>query len=132
MDLRGYEYASFVGNQGFFANIELRLPLIDVMRTPIGLLGPVRGVAYMGMGGAKYKGQSYTLWSSDPGISYVNDPIFGEPVDGFHLVDGRASYGFGFQMNFWGYPLHFDWSKFWDFKVSSEGWKFSFWIGYDF
>jgi Tol biopolymer transport system component len=132
MDLRGYEYASFVGNQGFFANVELRLPLIDVMRTPIGLLGPVRGVAYVGMGGAKYKGQPYTLWSSDPGISYVNDPIFGEPVDGFHLVDGRASYGFGFQMFFLGYPLHFDWSKFWDFKVSSDSWKFSFWIGYDF
>jgi Tol biopolymer transport system component len=132
MDLRGYPYASFVGNQGFFANLELRLPVIDVMRTPIGLLGPVRGVAFVGVGGAKYKNQPYTLWTSEPGLSYVRNPVFGEPVDGFHLVDGRATYGFGFQMFFLGYPLHFDWTKFWDFKVSSPSWKFSFWIGYDF
>jgi len=132
MDLRGYPYASFVGNQGFFANVELRLPVIDVMKTPLGLLGPVRGTVFVGVGGSKYKDQPYTLWSSDPGLSYINDPVFGEQVDGFHLVDGRASYGFGFQVFVLGYPLHFDWSKFWDFKVSSQSWNFSFWIGYDF
>ena len=62
----------------------------------------------------------------------MKDPIFGEPVDGFHLVDGRASFGFGLQVFFLGYPMHFDWTKFTDLKVVSEGWKFSFWIGYDF
>jgi len=28
MELRGYQYEGFAGNQGFFANAELRLPLI--------------------------------------------------------------------------------------------------------
>ena len=44
-------------------------------------------------------------------------PIFGEPVSGFHLVNGRASYGIGLQFFFLGYPLHFDWSKLTDLKV---------------
>ena len=50
------------------------------------------------------------------GLSYVNDPVFGEPVCGFHLVDGRASFGFGLQVFFLGYPLHFDWSKLTDLQ----------------
>jgi hypothetical protein len=35
-------------------------------------------------------------------------------------------------MFFLGYPMHFDWTKFTDFGVTSDKWKFSFWIGYDF
>jgi hypothetical protein len=131
-ELRGYPYLGFVGTRGFFANAELRLPLINLAATPIGLLGPIRGTAYFGIGGASFGGQQYQFGTSDPGISYVKDPIFGEPVDGFHLVDGRASFGFGLQVFFLGYPLHFDWTKFTDLKVVSQGWEFSFWIGYDF
>ena len=56
----------------------------------------------------------------DPGVSFVNDPVFGEPVSGFHLVDGRASFGFGLQFFILGYPLHFDWSKLTDLKVVVE------------
>ncbi len=132
MQMRGYPYLSFAGNQGFFANVELRLPVINLMATPIGVLGPVRGTAYFNIGGAKFKGQPYTFATSEPGRSYVKDPVFGEPVDGFHLVDGRASFGFGLQMFFLGYPLHFDWSKLTDLKVVSNGWRFGFWVGFDF
>jgi hypothetical protein len=132
MELRGYQYRSFVGNEGFFANLEFRIPIINVMATPIGLLGPVRGTLFVGTGGAHFRGQPYQYSSSDPGVSYVNDPFFGEQVTGWHLVDGRASYGFGVQLNFLGYPLHFDWTKFTDFKVTSNSWKFDFWLGFDF
>jgi hypothetical protein len=132
MELRGYCYLCFAGNEGFFANAELRLPLVNLAATPIGILGPVRGTLFFGIGGAKYKGQPYNFSSSDPGISYVNDPQFGEPVSGFHLVDGRASYGFGLQVFFLGYPLHFDWSKLTDLKVVSNSSQFDFWIGFDF
>jgi hypothetical protein len=132
MELRGFPYYGFSGNQGFFANAELRIPIIDLALTPIGLIGPIRGTAFVGIGGAKYKGAPYTFSSSEPGFSYINDPVFGEPVTGWHLEDGRASYGFGLQMFFLGYPMHFDWSKFTDFAVTSDKWKFSFWIGYDF
>ena len=137
MELRGYPYLSFSGSQGFFANTELRFPIIDVAKTPLGLIGPVRGTLFAGVGGAHYPGEAYTFSSSAPGVSYVKyDPndastLLGEPVTGLHLVDGRASYGVGLQLFFLGYPLHFDWSKLTDFKVHSKA-KFSFWIGYDF
>ena len=132
MELRGYPYLSFAGNEGFFANAEFRFPVIDVMKTPLGILGPVRGTFYAGVGGAHFRGQPFKFASSDPGISYVRDPVFGEPVNGFHLVDGRASLGMGLQFFFLGYPLHFDWSKLTDFKVRSQGSRFDFWVGFDF
>jgi len=132
MELRGYPYLSFTGNQGFYANLELRIPIIDLMKTPIGILGPVRGTLFGGIGGAHFHGENYTFSTSDPGVSYVRDPIFGEPVTGFHLVDGRASYGIGLQFFFLGYPLHFDWTKLTDLKVSTPGTRFDFWIGFDF
>jgi hypothetical protein len=131
-EMRGYPYLSFSGHQAFFANLELRLPIINVAATPIGLLGPVRATIFAGIGGAKYKGENYKFGTSQEGISYVKDPVFGEPVSGFHLVDGRASYGFGLQAFVLGYPLHFDWVKLTDLKVSTAGWKFQFWLGYDF
>ncbi len=131
MELRGFPYYSLAGNQGFFANAEIRFPVIDVMKTPLGILGPVRGSAYLGIGGAKFKGEQYRFSSSDPGVSYVRDAVFGEPVSGFHLVDGRASYGVGLQFFLFGYPLHFDWSKLTDLKVKAPS-RFDFWIGFDF
>ncbi|HVR70801.1 MAG TPA: BamA/TamA family outer membrane protein [Vicinamibacteria bacterium] len=132
MELRGFPYRSLVGNEGFFANAELRIPLIDVMKTPLGILGPVRGTLFAGAGSAKWKGQPYDFVTRDPGISYLRDPIFGEPVSGLRLVDGRASYGMGLQFFFLGYPLHFDWIKITDLKTATPGWRFDFWIGYDF
>ena len=81
---------------------------------------------------------AFTFASRDPGVSYVkfdpNDPStsLGESVSGLHLIDGRASYGIGIQLFFLGYPLHFDWSKLTDLKVSSNAWRFDFWIGFDF
>ena len=130
-ELRGYEYLTFSGNQGFFANVELRIPLINAMATPIGILGPVRGTVYAGIGGSKYRDEPYTFSTRDPGVSYVKDPGFGEPVSGFHLVDGRASFGVGLQFFFLGYPLHFDFTKLTDLKVASDK-RFDFWIGFDF
>jgi hypothetical protein len=141
MELRGYPYYGLSGNQGFFANAELRLPLINLAATPIGILGPLRGTVFFGIAGARFKGQECTAenttncWkfsTSEPGYSYVNDPVFGEPVTGWRLQDGRASWGFGLQLFFLGYPMHFDWVKYTDFATTSQGWDFSFWIGYDF
>ncbi|HXY40009.1 MAG TPA: hypothetical protein VEQ10_10075 [Vicinamibacteria bacterium] len=145
MELRGYPYLGFAGNKGFFANAEFRTPLINLAATPIGILGPLRGTVFFGIGGAYFKGQectghetgvqAQTCWSfstSEPGYSYVHDPIFGEPVSGWRLKDGRASWGFGLQLFFLGYPLHFDWIKYTDFATTSQGWDFSFWLGYDF
>jgi hypothetical protein len=81
-------------------------------------------------------------------------PIFGPTtnIDGFKLVDGRASYGIGLETFALGFPIHFDWSwrtlfnETWEdylfaYQGSLEGttgskWfrkpRFSMWIGYDF
>jgi Tol biopolymer transport system component len=131
-ELRGFPYLSFSGNEGFFANVELRIPLINVAATPIGLVGPLRGTAFFGIGGAKYKGQPYQFSTSDDGRSYLDDPVFGTPVSGFRLVDGRASFGVGLQFFFLGYPMHFDWSKLTDLQVVADDTRFDFWIGFDF
>jgi outer membrane protein assembly factor BamA len=131
MELRGYQYLSFAGNEGFFANLEFRFPVIDIMKTPLGILGPVRGTLYAGIGGSHFQGEQFDFGTSDPGVSYVNNPIFGEPVTGYRLVDGRASYGIGLQFFFLGYPLHFDWTRLTDLQRSSP-WKFDFWVGFDF
>ena len=56
MELRGYPYFGFAGNQGFFANAELRLPLINLAATPIGILGPLRGTVFFGVGGRSVQG----------------------------------------------------------------------------
>lgn len=158
-EMRGYEYLSFVGQNAFFLNAELRFPLIHAMATPIGIMGGIRGTFFANLGGASWEGDGFKLWSrsttTEPVIADVqldenNDivPIFGEPrqVSGFRLVDGRAAYGFGLQTFALGFPIHFDWSwktlfnRDWeDVVFSLEGGssefrkpKFSVWIGYDF
>src|SRR4030095_3275524 len=78
-ELRGYDYLSFVGQQGFFANAELRFPLIEAMLTPIGVLGGIRGTLFGNIGGAGFPQENYTFWS--------NDPITLRPILGFTLAD---------------------------------------------
>jgi outer membrane protein assembly factor BamA len=132
MDLRGYPYLSFAGHEGFHANLELRFPIIQLMATPLGIFGPVRGTFFAGIGGAHFKGEEFTFATREDGISSVNSVLFGEPVSGLHLVDGRASFGFGLHAFLFGLPMHFDWSKLTDLQVVSKNNRFDFWIGYDF
>lgn len=159
-EMRGYEYLEFIGQNGFFANAELRFPLIEAMLTPLGVLGGLRGVLFANIGAASFAGQPYRFMSRNdepytPLLGYeVIDflgnvaPVYGPPVliRGLRLVDGRASYGIGLESFLLGFPMHFDWSwktllnKDWeDAYFASVGGspafrkvKFSFWIGYDF
>ncbi len=136
-ELRGYDFLQFVGNKGFFANAELRFPLIEAMLTPIGVLGGVRGVVYAGIAGASLLGRPTTTGFStgaeteaykfatssakevNPIIGFTTDEqtgfpvaVYGPPltIDGFRLQDGRASYGLGLETFLLGFPIHFDWS----------------------
>ena len=158
-EMRGYEYLEFVGHDAGFFNAELRFPLIEAMLTPIGVLGGIRGTLFFDVGGASLIGQPFKMFSNSPEIftptvGFSVDPlgnfsqVFGDPtpVDGFRLVDGRASYGIGLQTNVIGFPVHFDWSwrtlfnKEWEdllfaFQGGSAAFRdpqFDFWIGYDF
>jgi outer membrane protein assembly factor BamA len=159
-EMRGYDYQSFVGNQGWFANAELRFPLVQAMATPIGILGGIRGAFYFNIGGAWYKDQPFEFWSNDPYVyrpivDYTFDPVteffvpvYGptQEITGFRLQDGRASYGLSLETFALGFPIHFDWSwktlfnKQWEDAVFSyyggSEWfrqsEFAVWIGYDF
>jgi hypothetical protein len=123
-EMRGYEYLQFIGHQAFFANAELRFPLIEAMLTPLGVLGGLRGVFFADLGAAGFNTQSYTvaknnteIYPAIAGYDLVN-PITLElatryepvRVSGFRLVDGRASYGIGLESFILGFPMHFDWS----------------------
>jgi outer membrane protein assembly factor BamA len=158
-EMRGYNYLSFVGQQAFFANAELRFPLIEAMLTPLGVMGGLRGTLFFNVGANGYDKVAFTPWTSsseqvDQLVDIIQDPITGEVtpifvranIDGFRLVDARASYGIGLQTFALGFPMHFDWS--WR-TLFNKGWedllfarsggstefrkpRFSFWIGYDF
>ena len=159
-ELRGYDYLQFIGHKAFFANAELRFPLIDAMLTPFGVLGGLRGVFYAGLGGAGFNGQKFTPWTRSPesytpvlGYQQVDifgtlAPVYGTPVGitGWRLKDANASYGIGLETALLGLPMHFDWSyrtllnKKWEDALFAQIGgssafrkpKFSFWIGYDF
>jgi outer membrane protein assembly factor BamA len=130
--MRGYPYLSFVGQKAFFADAELRVPLIEAMLTPIGILGGLRGVLFFNVSGASLNGQPFTFATTKtesytPIIGYsVNatglSPVMGAPVtvSGLRLVDGRASYGFGLESFLLGFPMHFDFS--WK-TLFNQGWE---------
>ena len=154
-ELRGYEYLQFVGQNAFFANAELRFPLIEAMATPIGVLGGVRATLFAGLGGAYFEGTPFKFYRNDttleqPVVGYDNirqEVIYGPavPVSGLRLVDGRGSYGISLATFALGFPLHFDWSwrtlfnREWEdvafhLQGGSEEFrrpKFTMWIGYD-
>ena len=168
-EMRGYEYLEFIGSETAFLNAELRFPFIEAMLTPLGVLGGVRGVLFANMGGGHFEGQPFKWWSRGPEtfqpvIGFVQgfasvSPVFAAPtqVDGFRLVDARASYGLGLETFAIGFPVHFDWAwrtlfnKNWEnllfalpcdpaqgIEANCGGSaefrkpKFSVWIGYDF
>jgi outer membrane protein assembly factor BamA len=89
-ELRGYDYLQFSGQNAFFANAELRFPLIEAALTPIGVIGGIRGVLFANIGGAWFDnqpspthcegGDSYTFMTND---QEVCRPILGYDLDPF-------------------------------------------------
>jgi hypothetical protein len=122
----------------------------------------VRGTLFANVGGAAWANTGFEAFERDatierPIIDYAQNPlnpsgvglpVYGNPVavQGFRLLDARASYGIGLQTFALGFPVHFDWSwrtlfnQGWeDVKFALEGGsavfrkpKFTMWIGYDF
>ncbi len=56
-EMRGYDYLQFLGHKAFFADVELRYPLIEAMLTPFGVLGGLRGVLFFDIGGSGFNNQ---------------------------------------------------------------------------
>ena len=114
--LRGLDFREQIGNTVGYANFEYRFPLIDYLVLPIGGFQNIRGQVFFDVGGAKLQDQDFRFWDSDER----------------RLIDGKAAYGFGFQVNFIGLQLHWDFAKLWDFKDTQSGLKTSFYIGTQF
>jgi outer membrane protein assembly factor BamA len=148
-EMRGYDYREFLGHKGFYANAELRFPLIHAMATPIGILGGIRGVFFANVGGTGFDGQPFKIWDKSdfvtPEARDQNGILIrpAQRISGFRLADARGSYGIGLETFALGFPVHFDWSyrtlfnKSWEdylYGSSAEFRKprFTAWIGYDF
>jgi hypothetical protein len=137
-EMHGYDYLQFAGQNVFFADAELRFPLIEAALTPVGVIGGIRGVFFFNFGGGWFNDQpsasatnlctgpdtTFKFFGNDDAlcrpvigaeIDPVTDavvPVFGLPraVTGFRLQDSRASYGIGLETFALGFPIHFDWS----------------------
>ncbi|UCE42432.1 MAG: PD40 domain-containing protein [Candidatus Aminicenantes bacterium] len=129
--VRSSYYYNIVGNEGWYANLELRIPLVNAANTILGLIGPIRGVFFLDLTRAKLKGYPAKIF--DIGYDERGIPIL-------RAADAIGSYGFGFQFFFLGLPLHFDWAKRLEivdisspFSITSFGkYELKFWIGFDF
>lgn len=114
--IRSRYYRSMYGNTGFFFNAELRFQLVHLMATPIGLMGPVRGVFFFDVGG---------VWFNDEEFNFFKDD------QNYQLDDAVSSFGFGIEFFLFGYPMHVEWVYETDFKKQKHH-GVKFWIGFDF
>src|SRR5436190_23798090 len=111
--MRGYDYREFIGHKAFYANAELRFPLITAMATPLGVLGGIRGVFYADIGGAGLANQPFKAYDRNAQtfkVAINATQSVNRTVTGFRLVDSRASYGIGLETFALGFPVHLDWS----------------------
>jgi hypothetical protein len=113
--LRGYYPYSIEGFRAYYTNLEFRFPLIDQLSFPgIGLNG-IRGVIFVDIGTAYFPG--------------ITDFDFIDDTD--RLEDGFASYGWGFDVNLFGLPMHWDMARRTNLK-EQESFDTRFWIGFRF
>ena len=125
-EMRGYDYLEFLGHKSFYANAELRFPLIEAMLTPIGVLGGIRGTFFFNFGVAghrrpadAHRGTSEPV-TVRPVVDYVGDPDTqsvrarlrrsgdASPASGSTTRAPRT--GSGLTTYAIGFPIHFDWS----------------------
>ncbi len=112
--VRGFDFRSLVGDNGFYANFEYRFPFIDLLATPLFGFSQIRGNIFLDVAGAWY--------SEVTGFRFYNS-------DEDRLEDGVSSYGFGLSFRFLGIPWNVDFAKRWDWDTTLSGWESSIWFG---
>ena len=63
-DLHGTDYLSLVGHKTFYANAQLRFPIVEAMLTPVGVVGGIRGNFFFDIGGAGLNGSDFTVFTN--------------------------------------------------------------------
>ena len=124
--LRGLDYRAQIGNTLAYANFEIRFPLIDYLILPVGGLRDIRGRVFFDVGGAALKDQNFQFWSTK-GCRDPQTHVIGN--DGLCLVNGKASYGFGIEVNLLGLPLHWDFARLTNIRHTLSSFKTAFYIG---
>lgn len=114
--IRSVGYRRVAGSNLFLFNAELRFPILHQAWSIIGLLGPIRGVFFFDLGGVWFNHQKFRIFQEGKGIT---------------LQDAIASYGFGIEFFFLGWPMHVEWV--WRTNLRSKDYYgVNFWIGLDF
>jgi hypothetical protein len=114
--IRGIDFRALSGDRAFFANIEYRFPLVDILYGPVLRFQGIKARIFLDVGGAwrDYLGEDFTFWDSENS----------------RLQDAVSSYGWGMTINFAGLDLNWDFAQEWDFKDTLPGgFKTNFWIG---
>lgn len=109
--LRGYPFQSIIGTKAAFANVELRFPLVDVLAFPGVVFQGIRGNLFFDVGAASFPGEPFRFWQNH------------------RLVNGLASVGYGFSINFLNLELHFDFAKRTDLRTTDGKFRTEFWVG---
>ncbi|MEM9556924.1 MAG: BamA/TamA family outer membrane protein [Acidobacteriota bacterium] len=113
-NLRGFATNSIPGFRAFYMNAEYRFPLVDQIAFPGFAFQGIRGVLFFNIGSA---------WFPE-----INDFDFFDDED--RLDDPFATYGWGFDVNLFGLPAHWDFSRQTDLDDFSVGnFETNFWIG---
>ncbi|MCG8462385.1 MAG: BamA/TamA family outer membrane protein [Holophagales bacterium] len=112
--IRGFDTRSIGGTRAFFANAEVRFPLIDRLAFPGFAFDGIRGVIFFDVGSA---------WFPEDGDWDFLD-------DDDRLDDAFAVYGWGFSMRLFGLPVQWDFSMRTDLKDDlDDSFETNFWIG---
>jgi outer membrane protein assembly factor BamA len=113
--VRGFRFREFNGDRGFFTNLELRFPLIDILATPVIGFQGIRGVVFLDLGGAWWSDlEDFEVWDSE--------------LD--QLGDAFAAYGYGITVRFGGLDLNWDFARRTNFgDLEDPGYQSSFWLG---
>ncbi len=112
--VRGFRFRELVGDRAFFANLEYRFPLIDLLATPVIGFQSIRGVVFVDVGGAWFdEFQDFELYNSETS----------------RLQDAVLAYGYGFTVRLFGFEANWDFAQQYDLEDKIGGFRTSFWIG---
>jgi hypothetical protein len=148
--IRGYEFRSLVGDRIFHTNFEFRFPLVNHLVFPFAGISDIRGVLFLDVGGASYRGGEWV--DPETGLFVYQDPTPAPDTcetgftDGYNcrekykfwnseegrLENGVAAYGLGFNFRLGFMELNWIFAKRTDFAGREDSWRSAFYIGNKF
>ena len=124
--LRGYDYEALVGTRIGLINLEVRIPLIDVLHFgwPIRwTLGGIRGIIFADLGAA------WSDWQYGPENRFN---IFVREENRIRLDDAKAAVGIGMRLQLGLFSIDFAAARHTDLTRLEPGFKYHFGLGQSF